>query len=262
MTSSIAKRRLEGKVVLITGAGSGIGAACAVRFAQEGARVVASDLTVKSVQPIVREINHAGGEATAFACDVSKRASVEKLVTRTVAKFGRLDALVNSAGVTSRHAPQHWDWERTWDVVMSVNMKGTFLVSKFAVEQMVRQGGGSIVNLSSIYGLVGRPVGLGNGMDGYVHSKGGVVLLTRDMAVHFAKSGVRINVLCPGFVYSALTKVLTDDPSRRQFLEERHPMGRLGRPEEIANAALFLASDEASFVTGACLSVDGGFAAQ
>lgn len=227
---------------------------------REGGR--GGDLSLKGIRPIAREIVRAGGEAIAVSCDVSKRAAVAKLVRRTIADFGRLDVVVNSAGVTARHAPKEWDWERVWDFVMAVNLKGTLLVSKFAVEQMVSQCGGSIINLSSIYGLVGRPAGLGNGLDAYTHSKGGLVQLTRDMAVHFAKSGVRVNALCPGFVYSALTKSLTDDAKLLRFLEERHPMGRLGRPEEIANAALFLASDEASFVTGACLAVDGGYTAQ
>jgi NAD(P)-dependent dehydrogenase (short-subunit alcohol dehydrogenase family) len=145
---------------------------------------------------------------------------------------------------------------------MAVNMKGTFLMSKFAVEHMANLGRGSIVNFASIYGLVGRPEGLGSGLDAYLHSKGGVVQLTRDMAVHFAKQGVRVNALCPGFVYTSLTKKLTDDPATLKYLEDRHPMGRLAKPEEIARAALFLASDDASYVTGACLSVDGGYTAQ
>jgi NAD(P)-dependent dehydrogenase (short-subunit alcohol dehydrogenase family) len=254
--------RLDGKVALITGAGSGIGAACAARFAHEGAQVAAADVRLDSAEQTVRQIADTGGQAFALAGDVSKRADAERLIKETVARLGRVEVLVNSAGVAPRNAPADWDWERVWDWVMNINMKGTFLMSRLAVEQMVKQGGGSIVNLSSIYGLVGRPAELGNGLDPYVHSKGGVAQLTRDMAVHFAKQGVRVNALCPGFVYTALTKRLTDDPERLRFLEERHPMGRLGRPEEIAAAALFLASDEASFVTGACLPVDGGYTAQ
>ena len=145
---------------------------------------------------------------------------------------------------------------------MAVNMKGTFLMCKAVVDQMVTQGGGSIVNLSSIYGLVGRPREIGTGLDPYLHSKGGVAQLTRDMAVHFAREGVRVNALCPGFVYTSLTKRLTDDPESLKLLVDKHPMGRLGQPAEIATAALFLASDDASFITGACLPVDGGYTAQ
>jgi NAD(P)-dependent dehydrogenase (short-subunit alcohol dehydrogenase family) len=197
-----------------------------------------------------------------MTADVTKRTDVERLVSTALARFKSVDILVNSAGVTPRAAPADWDFERVWDWVVSVNLKGSFLMSKFAVEQMVKQGGGSIVNLSSIYGLVGRPAGLSNGLDPYPHSKGGVAQLTRDMAVHFARQGVRVNALCPGFVYTSLTKRLTEDPERLKFLEEKHPMGRLGQPEEIARAALFLASDDASYITGVCLPVDGGYTAQ
>jgi len=190
---------------------------------------------------------------------VTSRPDSQRLVDETVERFGRADVLVNSAGVAPRNAPADWDWEKVWDFVMAVNMKGTFLMCRAVADQMVKQGGGSIVNLSSIYGLVGRPREIGTGLDPYVHSKGGVVQLTRDMAVHFAREGVRVNALCPGFVYTNLTKALTDQPESRKFLEEKHPMGRLGQPDEIARAALFLASDDASFVTGACLPVDGGY---
>jgi NAD(P)-dependent dehydrogenase (short-subunit alcohol dehydrogenase family) len=193
---------------------------------------------------------------------VSKRADAERLVAETVRRFGRLDVLVNSAGVVTRNAPAGWDFEQAWDWVMAVNLKGTVLLSRFAAEQMVKQGGGAIVNLSSIYGLVGRLASLGDGLDPYAHSKGGVAQLTRDMAVHFARQGLRVNALCPGFVYTGMTRKLTDDPERLRFLEEHHPMGRLGQAEEIARAALFLASDDASFITGVCLPVDGGYTAQ
>jgi NAD(P)-dependent dehydrogenase (short-subunit alcohol dehydrogenase family) len=260
--NSAPSRRVEGKVVLITGAGAGIGAACATLFAREGATIAASDQSLASAQATVQSVTSDGGQAAAFACDVANRASAEKLISEVVARFKRVDVLINCAGVTNRNAPPDWDWEKVWDFVMAVNMKGTFLPCKFAVEQMVRQGGGAIVNLSSIFGLVGRPAGIGNGLDAYLHSKGGVAQLTRDMAVHFAKDHVRVNALCPGFVYTALTKKLTDDPATLKYLEDRHPMGRLGRPEEIARAALFLASDEASYITGACLPVDGGYTAQ
>jgi meso-butanediol dehydrogenase/(S,S)-butanediol dehydrogenase/diacetyl reductase len=145
---------------------------------------------------------------------------------------------------------------------MAINLKGTVLMCKAVIDRMVEQGGGSIVNLSSTYGLVGRPRELGTGLDPYAHSKGGVAQLTRDMAVHFGRERVRVNALCPGFVYTNLTRVLTENPESLKGLEDRHPMGRLGQPEEIAAAALFLASDDASFITGACLPVDGGYTAQ
>jgi NAD(P)-dependent dehydrogenase (short-subunit alcohol dehydrogenase family) len=249
-------------VALITGAGSGIGAATAVVFAQEGARVALADLRQADLEAVAAQVKRAGGEALVLAGDVTKRADSQRLVDETVTRFGRVDVLVNSAGVAPRNAPADWDWEKVWDFVMAVNMKGTLLMSRAVADQMVKQGGGSIVNLSSIYGLVGRPREIGTGLDPYVHSKGGVVQLTRDMAVHFARDKVRVNALCPGFVYTNLTKVLTDRPESLKLPEEKHPMGRLGQPDEIARAALFLASDDASFVTGACLPVDGGYTAQ
>ena len=254
--------RLRDKVALITGAASGIGAATAVLFAQEGAQVALNDLPATDLEAVAAQVKSAGGEALVMVGDVTSRPDSQRLVDETVRRFGRADVLVNSAGVAPRNAPADWDWEKVWDYVMAVNMKGTFLMCRAVAEQMVKQGGGSIVNLSSIYGLVGRPREIGTGLDPYVHSKGGVVQLTRDMAVHFAREGVRVNALCPGFVFTNLTKALTDKPESRKFLEEKHPMGRLGQPDEIARAALFLASDDASFVTGACLPVDGGYTAQ
>jgi NAD(P)-dependent dehydrogenase (short-subunit alcohol dehydrogenase family) len=254
--------RLRDKVALITGAGSGIGAATAVLFAQEGAAVTLTDLRPDGLEAVGTQVRGAGRDALVVVGDVTSRPESQRLVDETVKRFGRVDVLVNSAGVAPRNAPSDWDWEKVWDFVMAVNMKGTFLMCRAVVDQMVRQGGGSIVNLSSIYGLVGRPREIGTGLDPYPHSKGGVAQLTRDMAVHFAREGVRVNALCPGFVYTNLTKTLTDDPESRRFLEEKHPMGRLGRADEIARAALFLASDDASFVTGACLPVDGGYTAQ
>jgi NAD(P)-dependent dehydrogenase (short-subunit alcohol dehydrogenase family) len=250
--------RLRGKVALITGAGSGIGAATAGLFAQEGAAVALADLSRESLEPLATQ----AAEALAMVGDVTRRADTERFVDETLKRFGRVDVLVNSAGVAPRNAPPDWDWERVWDFVMAVNMKGTFLMCKAVADGMVQQGGGSIVNLSSIYGLVGRPREIGSGLDPYLHSKGGVAQLTRDMAVHFARERVRVNALCPGFVYTPLTRKLTDDPESLKFLVDKHPMGRLGQPAEIAAAALFLASDEASFITGACLPVDGGYTAQ
>jgi NAD(P)-dependent dehydrogenase (short-subunit alcohol dehydrogenase family) len=255
-------RRLQDKVALVTGAASGIGAATAALFAQEGAAVAIADLTDESLEAVAGQARAAGVEMLAVAADVTRRADTERLVDETLKRFGRVDVLVNSAGVAPRNAPPDWEWERIWDFVIAVNLKGTVLMCRAVVDQMLKQGRGSIVNLSSIYGLVARPREIGTGFDPYVHSKGGVAQLTRDMAVRFAREGVRVNALCPGFVYTSLTKRLTDDPDSLTFLVDRHPMGRLGQPAEIAAAALFLASDDASFITGACLPVDGGYTAQ
>ena len=254
--------RLRGKVALITGAGAGIGAATAALFAEEGAAVAVTDLAHDSLEAVVGHATSTGAEILALAADVTRRADTERLVEETLRRFGRIDVLVNSAGVAPRNAPDDWDWERVWDFVIAVNLKGTLLMCRAVVDQMVKQGSGSIVNLASIYGLVGRPREIGTGLDPYVQSKGGVTQLTKDMAVHYAREGIRVNALCPGFVYTGLTKRLTDDPAGLAFLVDRHPMGRLGQPAEIAAAALFLASDDASFITGACLPVDGGYTAQ
>jgi NAD(P)-dependent dehydrogenase (short-subunit alcohol dehydrogenase family) len=254
--------RLEGKVALITGAGSGIGEACAVLFGREGAKVAAADVNAEAANRVAKLVEDAGGEAVAVTGDVIKRSDCSRMVADTVRKFGKVDVLVNSAGVTPRYAPKEWDFEKKWDWVVDINLKGTMMMSYFAVERMKEHGSGSIVNMASIIGLVGYAQGMSDGFNPYPHTKGGVVQMTRDMGVAFAKQGIRVNALCPGFTYTALTKTLTDNPETRTKLESLHPMGRLGEPDEIAQAALFLASDEASFITGACLPVDGGYTAQ
>ena len=255
--------RLEGKVALITGGGSGIGLASAVLFAKEGARVVVSDLNEAPVLEAVYRITSAGGEARAVTGDVSNSAQAASMVSAAVEAFGHLDILVNSAGVSARNAlPEGASPEEIWDKVMDVNLKGTYLVSWHAVPEMEKNGSGSIINLASIMGLVGYPVGMGGGFNPYNPSKGGIVQFTRNLSIDLARKGIRVNCICPGYVETNLTKAITDDPESLRKLQERHPMGRLGRPEEIANAALFLASDEASFVTGAPLIVDGGYTAQ
>ncbi len=254
--------RLEGRTALITGAGSGIGAACAELFSAEGANVFCADLDVDSAQAVADRIKGRSRNAAAGSVDVTKRGQCEELVSRVVKEFGGVDVLVNSAGVTPRKAPLDWDFEAKWDWVIDINLKGTLLMSHAATEVMLEKEYGSIVNLASIIGLVGYTAGLSDGFNPYPHSKGGVVQMTRDMGVAFASRGVRVNALCPGFTYTNLTKSLTDDADMRVQLESLHPMGRLGEPIEIAYAALYLASDESSFVTGSCLPVDGGYTAQ
>jgi NAD(P)-dependent dehydrogenase (short-subunit alcohol dehydrogenase family) len=255
--------RLKDKVALITGGGSGIGRATAELFAREGAKVVVSDLNEAPALETVEVIKARGGEATAVTGDVSRSRDAEMMVRAAVQSYGRLDILVNSAGVSARNAmPPGASPEDVWDRVIDVNLKGTYLMSWFAVPEMERAGGGSIINLASIMGLVGYPVGMGGGFNPYNPSKGGVVLFTRNLAIDCARKNIRVNCICPGYVETNLTRVLTDNPETRKQLEQRHPMGRLGRPEEIAYAALFLASDESSFITGAPLVVDGGYTAQ
>jgi NAD(P)-dependent dehydrogenase (short-subunit alcohol dehydrogenase family) len=184
------------------------------------------------------------------------------VVDAVVSEFGGLNILVNSAGVSDRGAPSDYDEDQTWQWVMDINVSGTLLPCRIGVEAMRKSGGGSIINLSSIYGLVGRTEWLGDGFSAYAHSKGAVLQITRDLAVKTAREGIRVNALCPGFAHTALTAGLRDNPELLARMEEAHPMGRLGEAIEIANCALFLASDEASFVTGTALSVDGGYTAQ
>lgn len=255
--------RLESKIALVTGGGSGIGRATAELFASEGAKVVVSDLYRSTAEETAAAIANAGGDAIAVTGDVSINADAERMVSAAIDAYGRLDVLVNSAGVSARNAlPEGASPEQVWDRVMDVNLKGTYLVSWFAVPAIERSGGGSIINLSSIMGLVGYPSGMGGGFNPYVPSKGGVVQFTKNLAIDSAGKSIRVNCICPGYVETNLTSALTNDEDLRRELESRHPMGRLGRPEEIAFAALYLASDESSYVTGTPLVVDGGYTAQ
>ena len=255
--------RLEGKVALITGAGSGIGRATAVRFAAEGARIVASDISEASASETAALIGDAGGAATAVSGDVASGADAKAMVRAAVDAYGRLDVLLNSAGVSGRiDLGEGATHEDVWDKVMDVNMKGTYLVSWHAAPEMKAAGGGSIINIGSIMSLVGYPVGMSNGFSPYNPSKGAVLQFTRNLAVDLAPQGIRVNCICPGYVETNMTRILTDVPESYEFLKQRHPIGRLGQPDDIANAALFLASDESAFVTGAPLIVDGGYTAQ
>ncbi len=255
--------RLKDKVALVTGAGSGIGRAVALLFAQEGSSVVASDISPSNARETANEVKASGGRAIAVPGDVSVGEDAESVVRETVSEFGRLDILVNSAGISARNAlPEGASPEAVWDKVMDVNLKGTYLMCWYAVPEMEKAGGGSIINLASIMGLVGYPVGIGGGFNPYPPSKGGVVQFTRTLAIDSARKNIRVNCLCPGFVSTNFTKALTEDPETNALLEGLHPMGRLGRPDEIANVALYLASDDASYVTGAALTVDGGYTAR
>lgn len=246
--------RLQGKVALVTGAGSGIGRAVALRFAREGARVACADLVAEAARETGKAIAEAGGQSLALALDVTDAAGCERAVRATLDAFGGLTTLVNAAGVRGDKrdpAPPPEEWRR----VVEVNLTGTYLASRAAVEALAATGHGAIVNIASIYGLVG-----GSLSPAYAASKGGVANLTRQMALEWAPR-VRVNCVCPGVIETPMTAPLLADPAFREAALRRHPLGRLGRPEDVAAAILYLASDEAAFVTGVALPVDGGYTA-
>ena len=253
--------RLQGKVAFITGGGSGIGEASAKLFADEGATVAIADLNAQGAQRVAGEIRATGGSAIATMVDVTDNDSCATAVDAVVDEFGRVDVLVNSAGVGSRRALD-MNYEERWQFVIDVNLKGTVLMTRHAVEQMKEQGSGAVVNIASIRGLIGYPDFITDGFNPYPHSKGGVVNATRDMALGLAKQNIRVNAVCPGFTHTEMTRGTWENPELYDRIVALHPIGRFAEPVEIARAVLFLASDEASFVTGACLVIDGGFTAQ
>jgi len=246
---------LDGKVALVTGAGSGIGQAVVARFAAEGAHVVATDIDGDAAEATAACIRAEGGAAEAAAADVTRAADVDDLAQDTVRRHGSLDVVVNAAGILAFGTLAETD-DQTWAQVVGVNPTGTFNVCRAAVRAM-GSSGGSIVNVSSTTGAFG----VGSALGAYVTSKAGVVMLTKALAVDHAGAGIRANVIAPGPTATAmLTGVMND--TQLQAFGESLPMGRLGAPSELAAAALFLASDDASFVTGAVLAVDGGQTAQ
>ncbi len=253
--------RLEGKVALITGAASGIGRASAIRFVAEGAHVVATDLDQDGLDTLQRHINDPRLEVR--VADIAENDQCIALVQAVLESRQCLDILINSAGITSRSLDESLSFDQKWDAVIRVNLRGTLMMSHAAIEPMRHQGKGAIINLASIMGLHVYPpdLNLSDGFNPYPHSKGGVIQMTRDLGVRLAAENIRVNAVCPGFTYTSLTQGLSETPDLHEALKKRHPMGRLGEAEEIANVILFLASDEASFVTAAAWTVDGGYTA-
>jgi len=251
--------RLFGKVSIITGGTSGIGQATAKLFAKEGSKVVIAGRDDKRGKNLAEEIICEGGEALFIKTDVSKSEDVQNLINMTVDRWGKIDVLFNNAGIEIDGFVADYS-EEDWDKVINTNLKGAFLCSKYAFKQMIKQGtGGSIINNSSVLGIVSLP-----GCSAYSASKSGLIGLTKALALDGAPYKIRVNCLCPGFVLTRLTEQYVDKKNPQKYLDtvgKLHPIGRICTPEEVAYAALFLASDESSFITGAIIPVDGGITA-
>jgi len=251
-------KKLQDKVAIITGSRRGIGKGIALAFAKEGCKVVVSDYVEDKIgKNTVNEIKKLGSDAIFVKADVSKERDVKNLVDKAVKKFGKLNIMVNNAGIVSFGTADALT-EKDWDKVINVNLKGVFFGTKYAAKQMLKQGkGGRIINISSIAGLVGFP-----GISAYCASKGGVTEFTREAALDYASKGITVNAINPGVIETDMTKGMIKDKETSKNLLENTPLGRFGNPEDIGNAALFLALDESSFITGHNLVVDGGWTAR
>jgi NAD(P)-dependent dehydrogenase (short-subunit alcohol dehydrogenase family) len=248
--------RLEGKVAIITGAGSGMGRVAAQLFAAEGAKVVVAEFDEAAGNQTVESVLEAGGEATFVRTDVSNEADAKAMVDHAVAHYGLVDVLYNNAAIMPEPDHSVIDTDvATWDKVMAVNVRGVFLCCKYAIPRMLEQGSGSVINISSFVALLGCSVP----QDAYTASKGAVLSLTRSLAVQFGGRGVRSNAICPGPVETPmLMEWLLKDEAAKQLRLARNPTGRFGKPEEIVNAAIYLASDESRWTNGAHFVIDGG----
>ncbi len=243
-----------GKVALVTGAAAGIGRASALAFAREGAKVVVADVNVEGGEETVALCRAHNTDAIFVRCDVSQNSEVEQLIAKAVDMFGRIDFAHNNAGIEGVQAMLVDYPEEVWDRVIDINLKGVWLCMKHEIRQMLQQGGGAIVNTSSVAGLSGS-----RGVSAYVASKHGIVGITKAAALEYARNGIRVNAICPGTIHTAMIDRFTQgDPQLLAQFAEGEPIGRLGSPEEVANAVIWLCSDKASFVTGATLAVDGG----
>jgi len=248
----------ENKVAIITGGSFGIGRAAAIAFVKRGAKVVVADWIEDKENETIKQIEALGGESLFVKCDVSKDIDVKDMVDKTITKFGRLDYAFNNAGVEGASAITHECTEENWERTIDVNLKGVWLCMKYEIPQILKQGKGAIVNNASIAGLVGF-----QGIPAYVASKHGVIGLTQNAALEYAKSGIRVNSVCPGVIKTPMIDRFTGkEKSVEKQFESMEPIGRMGQPEEVAEAVIWLCSDASSFVTGDAMPVDGGWTAQ
>ncbi|MBN2466650.1 MAG: SDR family oxidoreductase [Deltaproteobacteria bacterium] len=249
-------RGLKGKVAIVTGGSSGIGRATAVAFGREGTKVVILSNQPKEGEETAAEIEAAGGEARFINADVSRSADVRSAIDKTVEIFGKLDIAFNNAGINGELAVIDEYSEEGWDTIIDINLKGVWLSMKYEIPHMLKTGGGVIINTASIGGVVGLPLNIA----GYIASKHGVLGLTKVAALEYATKGIRVNAICPGAIRTPLNQDLPDEIVAP--ILSRHPIGRIGRPDEVSELVLMLCSDAASFVTGASIMIDGGYTAQ
>jgi NAD(P)-dependent dehydrogenase (short-subunit alcohol dehydrogenase family) len=248
-------KRIEDKVVIVTGGALGIGRETCILLAKEGAKVAVTDVLDKEGQKLIEEIHQSGGVAKFWHLDVTDEKEVEKVYSEVVREFGKLDATVNNAGIAGVDKPTHELTEKEWDAVMNVNVKGVFFCTKHAILHMKKSGSGSIINLSSIYGIVGA-----GDIPPYHASKGAVRLMSKNDALIYAKDNIRVNSVHPGFIWTPLVEKLgKKDPGFRKHLDSLHPLGHIGESIDVAYGILYLVSDESKFVTGSELIIDGGY---
>lgn len=250
--------RLAHRVAIVTGGGTGIGEAIAKVLAREGAKVAITGRRKEELERVVKDIKQKGGQALALPGSVTNEHDVQEAVAMTVETFGRLDILVNNAGNLFHMARLHETTDQIWDETFDVFMKGTFRFTRAAIPQMLQQGGGSILNISTVVGLKAIP---GFEAHAYQAAKAGVIMLTKTVSVHYAKQNIRCNCICPAGVLTPPIATMVKDPQTKAWFEGVHPMGRLGQPEEVAEAAVYFASEESRWTTGSILSVDGGVTA-
>ena len=253
--------RVDGKSAIVTGGALGIGKSTALRLAEEGSQVAVTDVKKDEGKSVVKDIEADGGSAQFWHLDVSDEDAVERVFDEVAQAFGGIDVLVNNAGISGTDKPTHELTEEEWDEVMAVNEKGVFFCTKHAIPYMQEAGGGSIINLSSIYGIVSAP-----DIPPYHASKGAVRLMTKTDALEYAEDGIRVNSVHPGFIWTPLVEEYLseqgDVEEGRENLNELHPLGHVGEPDDIANGIVYLASDESKFVTGSELVIDGGYTAR